>query len=366
MKLNLTNIDDNPCSPSSTFMGMLRYLEVPVYVNGAVRQLYTNEGTSFLSEVDSSIDVVFAERSHHLYHSNNVVTEKLFSAKEVNVHGYYNFYNTHNASHVYFPFYFAEANIMDDTKVEMYSRSHPNFASQKKQFLVSCVNRRPTPERLWLYALLHQQPFYNQSVTSIYPHLNGADSIDYDSFLTYSTNISSPKTYNGTNPYDYFVEHIKHKLPICTEEDLRIYQQRSDYYTRNIDHPAFSDSYLNIISEHSYEAKFITEKTVKPIAAGQLFLMVGPCGAIQHLRELGFDTFDDLIDHAHYDNEPDVHTRLIKMFEVGTDVFKSGIEQMYIDTYHRREANIAYLFGDELRQIIYEPIRRWIINEIRK
>jgi hypothetical protein len=44
---------------------------------------------------------------------------------------------------------------------------------------------------------------------------------------------------------------------------------------------------------------FFTEKTVKPIIARRLFLMVGGKGYLQALRSLGFKTFGDVIDESY-------------------------------------------------------------------
>ena len=46
---------------------------------------------------------------------------------------------------------------------------------------------------------------------------------------------------------------------------------------------------------------FLTEKTFKPIKHGQMFFVVGPAGSLQALRNLGYKTFDSVLDNS-YDN----------------------------------------------------------------
>jgi ABC-type transporter Mla subunit MlaD len=41
---------------------------------------------------------------------------------------------------------------------------------------------------------------------------------------------------------------------------------------------------------------FLTEKTFKPIKHGQLFFVAGPAGSLQALRDLGYKTFDTVLD----------------------------------------------------------------------
>jgi len=54
---------------------------------------------------------------------------------------------------------------------------------------------------------------------------------------------------------------------------------------------------------------FITEKTFKPIAYHHPFMIYGVTGTLARLRELGFETFDNLFDES-YDLDTDPHTQL--------------------------------------------------------
>jgi hypothetical protein len=48
---------------------------------------------------------------------------------------------------------------------------------------------------------------------------------------------------------------------------------------------------------------FLCEKTYKPIAYGHPFLQAGTCGNLDHVRQLGFETFPELWDE-HYSDLP--------------------------------------------------------------
>ena len=61
------------------------------------------------------------------------------------------------------------------------------------------------------------------------------------------------------------------------------------------------NSYCNIVMETHFDADqssgvFLTEKTFKPIKHGQLFFIAGPAGSLQALRDLGYRTFDTVLD----------------------------------------------------------------------
>lgn len=66
----------------------------------------------------------------------------------------------------------------------------------------------------------------------------------------------------------------------------------------------FYDSYWNIVIETHIDIEnlpgvFITEKTWKPIAHYQPFVIMGCVGSLAHLRELGYKTFGDFIDESY-------------------------------------------------------------------
>jgi len=79
----------------------------------------------------------------------------------------------------------------------------------------------------------------------------------------------------------------------------------------------YTNSYCNIVLETLYDVGqsggvFLTEKTFKPIKHGQPFVIVGPPGSLQALRDLGYRTFDHAIDNS-YDQEKDATLRWLKL-----------------------------------------------------
>jgi len=66
----------------------------------------------------------------------------------------------------------------------------------------------------------------------------------------------------------------------------------------------YTQSYCHIVLETHFDADqsggaFLTEKTFKPIKHGQPFVIVGPPGSLQALRDLGYRTFDHVIDNSY-------------------------------------------------------------------
>jgi hypothetical protein len=66
----------------------------------------------------------------------------------------------------------------------------------------------------------------------------------------------------------------------------------------------YNDSYCNIVMETHFDADqsggvFLTEKTFKPVKHGQMFFVAGPAGSLQALRNLGYRTFDSVLDNSY-------------------------------------------------------------------
>lgn len=79
----------------------------------------------------------------------------------------------------------------------------------------------------------------------------------------------------------------------------------------------YTDAYFNLVLETHFDADgssgtFLTEKTFKPIKNGQPFVLVAPPGSLQCLRDLGYKTFDHVLDNS-YDLETNNTQRWLKI-----------------------------------------------------
>lgn len=81
----------------------------------------------------------------------------------------------------------------------------------------------------------------------------------------------------------------------------------------------YKDAYCNIVMETHFDADgsggtFLTEKTFKPIKHGQLFFIAGPAGSLRLLRDMGYRTFDSVLDNS-YDRIEDATQRWAKLLD---------------------------------------------------
>lgn len=102
-----------------------------------------------------------------------------------------------------------------------------------------------------------------------------------------------------------------YKLPILV--DGIIDSENKQHYHTDVN---FFKCFINVITETSSQTDddiwreiFITEKTFKAFAYRQLPIWFAVPGTVQVVRDLGFDVFDDIINHS-YDNEQSEDKRL--------------------------------------------------------
>ena len=107
--------------------------------------------------------------------------------------------------------------------------------------------------------------------------------------------------------------------------------QKNDHHYVNQD--LYSQSYFHIILETHFDADqskgtFITEKTWKCIKYGQPFVLVGPPGSLQHLRDLGYRVFDSVLDNK-YDQIDDPTLRWLEIKKLIKYIKSSGPRGLY-------------------------------------
>jgi hypothetical protein len=89
----------------------------------------------------------------------------------------------------------------------------------------------------------------------------------------------------------------------------------------------FNDAYWNFVTESFIDDyPVLTEKTYKPIANLQPFVMFGPKGSLAALKELGYRTFSPYIDES-YDDIADNATRLKAALDIALKLARMTDEQ---------------------------------------
>lgn len=108
-------------------------------------------------------------------------------------------------------------------------------------------------------------------------------------------------------------------------------EQHNDHHITVDEH--YRDSYVSIVLETHYDADgsggaFLTEKTFKAIKHGHPFVIVGCAGSLKALRELGYRTFDHVIDNS-YDTITDNTQRWLQCKNTIKSLAQQDLHQLY-------------------------------------
>lgn len=201
----------------------------------------------------------------------------------------------------------------------------------QKTYKISCLNGVPRWHRVYNYLLLRSHKHADDFLLSMHNHDEATDAWELHTRSCMPHELMQQwETVKNQLPHQIKLNHIK---------------TRPDW---DIAHPAYIDSYINLVTETDMsETAFVTEKTWKPIASAQLFLIAGHKNAVAHLRNMGVDTFDDVIDHDYYDDEPDWQIRIQKIHQVLDKLLSQDLESIYRDTEQRRTSNSKKFFNGE-------------------
>lgn len=130
-------------------------------------------------------------------------------------------------------------------------------------------------------------------------------------------------------------------------------------------------SYIQVVNEsfwhYSPNHMFLNEKTFKPIACLQPFIINGIPGSLKHLRELGFKTFSDWWDES-YDLETDVEKRIDKIAELTLNLAEKShkeLADMHFDMYDVLKHNVNVLRKFPLHKNLYDQLCNFSIDGIK-
>ncbi len=100
--------------------------------------------------------------------------------------------------------------------------------------------------------------------------------------------------------------------------------RNSTTYKQLLQKNVFEPSCISLITEPTYIEKEaqLSEKTIMAIYGGTVPIYVGGWRSADALRILGFDVFDDIVDHS-YETLEDPWDRITKAFELNIDLLES-------------------------------------------
>jgi hypothetical protein len=107
-------------------------------------------------------------------------------------------------------------------------------------------------------------------------------------------------------------------------DDYQIYAKGDNDNVSNFDQKLrkyYVNSFAEIITESSFASPgfLLTEKTMNSIYGCNFPILLSGAGAVAHLRNIGFDMFDDIIDHS-YDQIDNPFDRIVSAVESNREI----------------------------------------------
>ncbi len=169
--------------------------------------------------------------------------------------------------------------------------------------LYDCTNLRARPQRVLNYLHLTNAELVSDGKISI------GDKKDWPRF-----SAQELKKYNLPSNI------IEQSIASLTIDHGRKSDSEYHVYITRILNDVYRDTWVSLITESSYfdyeHSIFISEKTFKPIACMQPFIIVGSKHTLKYLRQLGYQTFDGFIDESYDDCDDDTRfAAIIKSLE---------------------------------------------------
>jgi hypothetical protein len=125
----------------------------------------------------------------------------------------------------------------------------------------------------------------------------------------------------------------------------------------------YTDSYFSLVTEtvFDYPYSFRTEKIWKPIAIGHPFIIVSNQGYYRDLHQLGFQTFDNLIDES-FDQISNNTDRLERIAQVVEDLCQQDLASFVKECFNTCKYNQQHLaeLGPKIRAEFPNQFKQYI------
>ena len=234
-----------------------------------------------------------------------------------------------------------------------------NFDSSKT--FIS-LNRHPRPHRLVLLSYLFGAGY---SVHGDISYLHQADQDDLLARLPWVFDESKHQSIREKILIGYSQIYNNKKL---ITDNFVIYALTGE--NNNFDNfnnslrSRYKNSFVELISESSFSAPsfMITEKILNSIYGCNFPIILSGVGCVQHLRDIGFDLFDDIIDHS-YDLIDNPFDRIIAAVENNRRLLLDSdyVKNVWKINQQRFEKNVVVA-----RTVMYEWFQNRAILEFNK
>lgn len=236
------------------------------------------------------------------------------------------------------PYHF---NIHDIAANKIWQKQISYNKDKTKKFLF--LNGKDVGHRRYLLAELYHKGILNDCIWSYIEQ----QSIDwwFHKDLGFS---------NGDREYANSVKHIIPYKPFDSTNLIR-----------NLSQSIYSDTYMSIIGETTFQhyrnqtvPLMLTEKTYSACANLHMFIIAGPMGSLNLLKQQGFETFGDLWDES-YDTIANTKQRLQAVCNTIDFLSKQDLATIYAKCEHRLKHNQSLIYNINIKNRV-DKVTEWL------
>jgi hypothetical protein len=127
--------------------------------------------------------------------------------------------------------------------------------------------------------------------------------------------------------------------------------------------PMYANSAVEIVNESTFDfdiGTYVSEKFINSVYGMNLPIILGQCGVVEYCRNLGFDMFDDVVDHSY-----DVITRPIDRLTAAIDRNRRLLEDrdFAIAAWHRCQPRLQANY-ELARYRLHDQVYNRVMSEV--
>jgi len=223
------------------------------------------------------------------------------------------------------------------------------FAKNNKPYKFLFLNGRLRPHRKYLVERFRSNGLLDHSLwscldtgTEILAGVNAGPWFDSDSdkiqiqLMHQDQNLMwNPRTIQYLPP-EYEVDRYQHRVGLPTDNlFVKNHLFNNEWGDAVINPDCYTDTYFSLVTEtvFDYPYSFRTEKIWKPIAMGHPWIAVANQGFYRGIRNLGFKTFDGIIDES-FDQIERSQDRIERIAQTVEDLCKQDLDQFLAACYN--------------------------------
>jgi hypothetical protein len=213
-------------------------------------------------------------------------------------------------------------------KNNFYADSDMDFLTVKRKKKILCYNRRITkPHRMLFLLSVERDKLFDDNLISF----NFKFDEERDQLYSKDSEFEPYGEWDQKLLIDKKEYHDIFKKLLKREKNIIDHENFDEINGYGYEYPeVYKNTYVSLVSESPFfdPYGYITEKSFKPFCHFHPFVIMGSCGTVKKLKELGFKTFSDFWDES-YDLEKNHNIRFEKVYNIFLQLNSMSLDELH-------------------------------------